>query len=108
MLALLVLTTLAPSVSRAMAALQGQIAPWSVVCSTLSPGGTLPADEFKHLSEHCPLCTLSAPDLAPPPAPPLQPLAVQPLALQPPLWLAAPRPLHAWVAAQPRAPPLAG
>jgi hypothetical protein len=59
---------------------------------------------FGHL-EHCPFCSLHAGAWGMPPATPGH---IEPLALAhavPPLFLAAPRPLFAWSAAQPRAPP---
>jgi hypothetical protein len=59
---------------------------------------------FGHL-DHCPFCSLHGAALGMPPATPGH---IEPAALGhavPPLFLAAPRPLFAWSAAQPRAPP---
>ena len=63
-----------------------------------------PDAAFSHL-DHCPLCSLHGAALGMPPAAPRH---IEPVALAhavPPLFLAAPRPLFAWSAAQPRAPP---
>ena len=57
--------------------------------------------------EHCPFCSPHANEMAPPPAPSALPLAPVRAEAVPALFLAAPRPLHAWTSAQPRAPPLA-
>jgi Protein of unknown function (DUF2946) len=65
-----------------------------------------PASAGLHL-DHCPLCGLAGHAMAPPAAaeaPFAKPLG-QP---EPPLFLRAPRPLFAWAAAQPRAPPVRG
>jgi len=106
-----VLFTLAPSISRAAAFVQGQIAPWSAVCSALSEpraggspdGGTLKA--LQHLTEHCPACVHAGDGWAPPPSPAGLAPADRRAAALPRLFLSAPRPLHAWATAQPRAPP---
>lgn len=103
MLFILVGAALAPGVSRALALVQGQLAPWSVVCS--APTGE-PADDghaARHQLEHCAWCQLHQAQMAPPatmllPAPALQHAV-------PPLFLHAPRPLPAWATAQARAPP---
>ena len=57
--------------------------------------------------EHCPWCHLQGADGAVPPAPVALQLAA-PRAVVPRLFLAAPHTLHAWLAAQPRAPPAGG
>lgn len=57
--------------------------------------------------EHCPWCHLQGADGAVPPAPAAVVLQA-PQAVVPRLFLAAPRTLHAWRAAQPRAPPVGG
>lgn len=107
MLVTLVMASLVPSLSRAAAFVQGDTAPWSVVCAAPATGAdpaAAPA-EARHLLEHCPLCVLQADGLGLPPD--LQPRA-EPIVLGhvvPKLFLRAPRPLHAWSSAQPRAPP---
>ena len=110
MLVTLVMVALVPSLSRAATLVQGDTAPWSVVCAAPAAGAAgvdlaaAPA-EVRHLLEHCPLCMLQADGLGlPPNARPL----VAPVALGhtvPWLFLRAPRPLHAWSSAQARAPP---
>jgi hypothetical protein len=64
-----------------------------------------PAPVVDHL-EHCPFCKLGhdAPPL--PPAPPALAEPLPPGPGLPPLFLQAPRTLHAWATAQPRAPPI--
>lgn len=107
----MVLATLAPGISRAKAFVDGESAPWAVVCSVLpaaaSAGGTDGQAEKAGgvMGEHCPFCMPRADALAPPPA--LPPMALGAVATDdpPPLFLQAPRPLHAWCSAQPRAPP---
>lgn len=107
----LVLATLAPGMARALSFAQGELAPWGQVCSvndklTGKDSGT-PADPVAHLLDHCPFCSLHSDELATPPAPPaLQGVPALAHAV-PLLFLQAPRPLHAWATAQPRAPPLA-
>ena len=102
--------TLAPAALQALSAAGGV---WAEVCSAsgarwvrvgdASPGGA-PADTG-HVLGHCPLCSLHTPTLGLPPAhasglpPALASFAV------PALFLAAPRPLFAWLSAQPRGPP---
>ena len=99
--------TLAP------AALSAAGGAWAEVCTASgarwvrvgdATPGDLPADTG-HVLGHCPLCSLHTPTLGPPPA--LEsglPLATASFAV-PALFLAAPRPLFAWLSAQPRAPP---
>jgi Protein of unknown function (DUF2946) len=105
-LVLVALVTLAPTVSRAMAFVQGQIAPWSTLCESGGRSGSGNAlDVLSHVNAHCAACHLQGDHLAPPVAasgpPPLsgaQPPACQAAAPLPP---ASP----AWGLAQPRAPP---
>lgn len=57
----LVLAMLAPTVSRAMALVQGSTAPWSLVCSAARDGNAVavsPLELSTHAIEHCPLCSL--------------------------------------------------
>jgi hypothetical protein len=109
----LVLSVLAPSVSHAVAAARGELAPWSVVCSaadSLRAGwpaptqGDLPADLTRGL-DHCPYCSLQHSHPGAPAPEPVAPLLRLTQAAPPALVLRAPRPLFAWSAAQPRAPP---
>jgi hypothetical protein len=106
MLFALVVTAMAPGVSRALAFAQGSMAPWSVVCSAPAdaPGG--PAHGTVHLLEHCAWCSLHGDQLALPPAA----IAVHKPALRhaaPRLFLQAPHTLPVWATAQARAPPAA-
>ena len=103
---------LVPTLSRALAFAQGGGPAWAEVCTPQgtkwvsaadadtdgAPAQALPLD-------HCSFCPLAGAGLAPPPAVP--PIASLPLrgAEPPPLFLHAPRTLHAWASAQPRAPP---
>ena len=102
---------LTPALAQMMA--KGGAPAWMQICS--AQGGKLvamadlaPQDSSKpstaHL-EHCPFCVLHAPLL---PTPQLQisfAAPAPPPARYPSLFFSAPRPLFAWSAAQPRAPP---
>ncbi|WP_394789950.1 DUF2946 domain-containing protein [Rhodoferax sp.] len=103
---------MAPMVSQAMRAASG--VSWMEICTT---GGAqrvqISTDDGSKsqlpdaaMNQPCAYCSLHLPALGFPPAP----LSVQPLLLAsfklPELFLQAPRTLHAWVSAQPRAPPL--
>ena len=107
----LVLASVLPTVGHALASAQGNA--WQMVCSAqgskwvqaggdASSGAPAPA----HVLEHCPSCALHTPPLGPAPAAGLLPIALQLAHALPLAFLAAPRTLHAWVHAQPRAPPL--
>ena len=104
----LVLASVAPAMAKAWAFAQGHLAPWSVVCTSPADAPMAPADDARHLLEHCAWCPLQHQALAPPPAA----VALRSPALQdlvPALFLQAPRSLPAWATAQARAPPtLAG
>ena len=88
---------------------------WIEVCSSTGPiqvevpadGPGLPKAPKASDFDHCPFCSPHAGAMAPPPAPVALPLPAVPAEIVPALFLAAPRPLHAWTTAQPRAPPLA-
>ena len=117
----ILLMSLAPALTHA---LQGQASPaWIEVCSALgskwvdvageaTPDAATdaattapdPQPARAHALEHCPYCSLHATDIGPLPAPMLVAL-VPVLSEVPRLFLAAPRTQHAWLAAQPRAPP---
>jgi hypothetical protein len=106
----ILLAALAPSVSHALNASKG--ASWVEVCtdqgsrwvqSTSEDSGSLPS--ATHLMEHCPYCATQVPALGMPPAPEMRLPSIEPFTDRPPAFLAAPRTLHAWVSAQPRAPP---
>jgi len=108
----ILLASLAPSLSHALASAGGTS--WIEICSTegsrwvpAGAGGSEPAPaSAAHVLDHCPYCSIHAPALGLPPANVPAQLPSR-LAHEVPLaFLAAPRTLHAWVSAQPRAPPL--
>lgn len=106
----LVLTLLAPTVSRAMAYVQGEVAPWGVICSVneaqADGHSSSPTIPVAHVLDHCPFCSLHSDASGMPPV--FLPV-VAPSTLAhalPSLFLQAPRTLHAWAPAQARAPPL--
>lgn len=112
--ATLLAAALLPTVSRALAHWQGQAAPWAQVCATMAmdpaeAAMATPADTggLTHVLEHCSLCSLHAD------TPAVLPGAAMALPLlvlsdgPPPLYFLAARTPHAWVSAQPRAPPTA-
>jgi hypothetical protein len=106
----ILLASLAPSLSQALASSTGTN--WIEVCTTQgskwiapSKDGSERAPASAHALEHCAYCSLHAPDLGLPPADQASQRPSR-LGLEvPSAFLAAPRTLHAWVRAQPRAPP---
>ncbi len=106
----ILLASLAPSLSHALASASG--AGWIEICTvqgskwiSADQAGSERAPASAHVADHCPYCSLHTPALGLPPA---DTSTGQPpsLAHEVPLaFLAAPRTLHAWVSAQPRAPP---
>ncbi|WP_393938690.1 DUF2946 domain-containing protein [Piscinibacter sakaiensis] len=107
----ILLASLAPALSHALASATG--ADWIEICTTqgskwiqAGEDGTERTPASAHLLEHCPYCTLHAPALGLPPAASLAHLPLQSSHAVPLAFLSAPRTLHAWVSAQPRAPPL--
>lgn len=105
-LALLVIAVLSPTVSRAVQHVQWQTSPWELICSSTDMAEGAAEHAAMNGLEHCPMCLVQqAPALPPNDAGAVLVLAT--LSDQPPrLFLRSPRPLHAWVTAQPRAPPL--
>lgn len=107
----ILLASLAPSLSHALASAANSN--WIEVCTTqgakwvqAGDEGSKQAPASAHVLEHCPYCSLHAPALGLPPAGDRVHLPLR-LGDEVPLaFLAAPRTLHAWVSAQPRAPPL--
>jgi hypothetical protein len=106
----ILLASLAPSLSHALASAAGT--DWIEVCTTQGSKWIAAADDGSerapasvHVLEHCSYCSIHAPALGLPPANDSAQLPSR-LAHEIPLaFLAAPRTLHAWVSAQPRAPP---
>ena len=112
----MLLAALAPAVTSALAAANSQHVVWTAVCTAdgarLVPVPTdahgVPVAPTAHHVEHCPFCSPHAASTALPPAPALAVVPVVGGSDQvAPLFLLAPRPLFAWAAAQPRAPPFA-
>lgn len=102
---------LVPTLSRLLAAGTGNSA-WAEICTPQGTRLLAAADDGQaagkaqggnHL-DHCPLCGLSG-DAPLPPAAANAVTMTAPQMLLPRLFLDAPRPLFAWAAAQPRAPP---
>lgn len=105
------LASLAPSLSQALASATGL--DWIEVCTAqgskwiqAGDDGTERAPGAAHGLEHCPYCSLHTPTLGLPPAPRLDALPLRLSHAIPRAFLAAPQTPHAWVSAQPRAPPL--
>lgn len=99
--------SLVPAISHALQASAAD--PWQDFCSASKPGLDAASTDKSApggLSmPHCPYCTLHALDLAPAPVS-CGTVLIADLPIEPPaLFLAAPRTLHAWASANPRAPP---
>jgi len=104
---------LVPGLSRVLSHARGDSAAWAEICSAQVAPRALQADASRpepasgaaaHL-EHCPMCSVAGHAAGMPPAP-LSFAAPAVTEGRPRLFYAAPRPLFAWLAAQPRAPPL--
>jgi hypothetical protein len=102
---------LAPTVSHALSA-SGPGNPWTEICSVAggkfvstgdSAGSQTPAADMR--MEHCPLCAHGHGPDGPPPSAPAVLALPDAASFVPALFEHAPRPLFAWTAAQPRAPP---
>jgi hypothetical protein len=107
----ILLSSLAPSLSHALAS--GAGSNWVEICTTqgskwIAAGedGTERAPASAHVLDHCPYCSLHAPTLGLPPVASLVHLPLRLAHEVPRAFLPAPRTQHAWVSAQPRAPPL--
>lgn len=114
----LLLATLAPALSQALAAARGDVAAWSQICrsSLVSPraGASVVAskaaaekESLHGLFEHCPFCGLHVQVIAPPPT--AVPMALR-LNLRhelPERFLSAAVTAHAWAPALARGPPSA-
>ncbi len=112
----LLLATLAPALSQALAAARGDVAAWSQICrsSLVSPraGASVVAskaaaekESLHGLFEHCPFCGLHVQVIAPPPT--AVPMALR-LNLRhelPERFLSAAVTAHAWAPALARGPP---
>lgn len=108
----ILLASLAPALSHAVASATGSN--WIQICTAqgskwiqAGEDGSEQAPASAHVLDHCPYCSLHAPTLGLPPAKALAHLPPVGLSHEVPrAFLSAPRTLHAWVRAQPRAPPL--
>lgn len=102
------LAALAPAVSHALGSRLG--ASWVEVCTLAGSKWVQPGEDSApagaQVVEHCPYCTLHSPAIGMPPAPPADVPVLVAGPFVPPAFLAAPRTLHAWASAQPRAPPV--
>ena len=109
----MLLAALAPAVTSALAAANGQHVAWTAVCTAdgarLVPVPTdadgVPVAPKAHQIDHCPFCAPHGAGTALPPTATLAVPAVAGSDPVAPLFLLAPRPLFAWATAQPRAPP---
>lgn len=104
------LAALAPAVSHALAAARSPTA--LALCSTSTASGPLRSTAAEggqgdtlHGLAHCPYCLFQVPVSGLPPATPAVAAPALPPHGLPAAFDAAPRRLHAWVSALPRAPP---
>ncbi|WP_254926634.1 DUF2946 domain-containing protein [Janthinobacterium sp. PC23-8] len=112
MLAIL-FSALAPTVSHALSAINVPSATLEI-CSVNSYKAVKAPDgdsskspaTIKHRMEHCAFCATHGGSFALPGSHPLSLVMVAGRDIYPPLFYAAPQSLHAWSAANPRAPPL--
>jgi Protein of unknown function (DUF2946) len=109
----ILMSALAPTISHALGTRNA--ASWIEVCTTAGAkwvephgyaGENAPAPGDAHAFEHCPYCSLHANAVAVPAAAACWQPATSFVHEFPIAFLVAPRSLHAWVSAQPRAPPL--
>lgn len=108
----MVLASLAPALSHALAGTPG--GPWGEICTAQGPqwlgegsGGGTPDAGTHGPFDHCPFCSLHAPDPGMPPTADGAPWQQQHQAVQPPADDASPPQPQAWNGARPRAPPRA-
>jgi len=108
----LVLATLAPGMAHALRQLRGDALPWAEICSASGgmrrlqlPDSPEPG-QVQHAFEHCTACVMPAPAAPPPPATANVDARADLAHTVPAALLRAPRTLHAWASAQPRAPPV--
>ncbi|WP_028311324.1 DUF2946 domain-containing protein [Derxia gummosa] len=114
-LAAMLFGALAPAISHAIAA-DGHDG-WVRICSAgavkwlpaeaVPPEQRSPASQHAPTLDHCPFCALHA-DLLPPAPDADSRLTTPAMHEAPTAFLRAPRTLHAWASAQPRAPPRRG
>lgn len=114
----ILLNSLAPAISHAMASVQGKDAPWTQICSTSGTKfipldlGTQDISQGKDKQpqpmamEHCAYCLTHAGSFAVFTDVPLQFTPVTLAYTYPALFYQSPYPLFTWAAASPRAPPV--
>lgn len=109
----ILLNSLAPAISHAMASVQGKDAPWTQICST-SGNKFIPLDlglqgndrqPQPMAMEHCAYCLTHAGSFAVFTDVPLQFDAASLVYTYPALFYHSPYPLFTWAPASPRAPP---
>jgi hypothetical protein len=112
----ILLAALAPSISHAVAAAKGIPNGWTEICTvdgaklvkldgTSSSEAPAPDKKATHF-EHCPFCLHHAVSLGLPPNADFVMPSIEGSPVLPALFYQASRPLFAWAAAQPRAPPV--
>jgi hypothetical protein len=111
----ILLASLVPSISHALSAAQpADSSTFAEICSVhklqktadaVSSGIHSPVEKDWHI-EHCPFCFTHADALALPPSAKITVPAATGSSLHTSLFFHSPRPLFAWIAAQPRAPPV--
>jgi hypothetical protein len=113
----ILLNSLAPAISHAMASMQGEEAPWTQICST-SGNKFIPLDLGKFSKqdgdkqpqpmamEHCAYCLTHAGSFAVFSDVPLQFTPDRLTHTYPALFYQSPYPLFSWAVASPRAPPV--
>ena len=107
----MLLAALVPTVSRAVSFASGTT--WVEVCTARGTAWVAAGEASsesppsgEHALEQCSYCTGHLPALGLPPSPSMHPVLEARGDALPAAFLAAPRTLHAWASAQPRAPPL--
>lgn len=110
----ILLASLAPSISHAVAAAKGIPNGWMEICTVEgsklvqmhdgAPSPSAPGEKSLHF-EHCPFCLNHAVALGMPPSDTVALPAVTGTSVVPLLFYHSPRPLFVWTTAQPRAPP---
>ncbi len=113
----ILLTTLAPSISHALAASKGSELSWLEICSTTGAKfvklddtqnplkSSTPSDNKALHNEHCPFCVTHTGSIGLPPVSGFELPVVSVSAVFPSLFYQSPRPLFIWAAAQSRGPP---
>lgn len=116
----ILMASLAPSISHALAAASNAGSFWAEICSASgikllkvaddaanqqASGSSSPAEKGLQF-EHCPFCFTHAASFGLPPSAGFILPVVSGVPMRPSLFYQSPRPLFAWAAAQPRAPPV--